>query len=103
VNYLSQFLLTWLLLPVVKHSAPGRSLASTRLTLSKGQCNWNSIRRITPLIKGTVWRRILVTRRIKDVKGKCGTDTHFEENYACKGTVYWHRIITIITNISALL
>jgi hypothetical protein len=28
VNYLSQFLLTWLLLPVVKHSAPGMSLAN---------------------------------------------------------------------------
>jgi hypothetical protein len=74
VNYLSQFLLTWLLLPVVKHSAPGRSLVSTRLTLLKGQCNRILItRRITPLIKGTVWNRILVTRRIKDVKGQRGT------------------------------
>ncbi len=73
MNYLSQFLLTWLLLPVVKHSAPGRNLASTLL---KGQCNWNKIlitRKITPLIKGTVWRRILVPRRIKAVKGQCGT------------------------------
>ncbi len=90
--------MTWLLLPVVKHSAPGRNLASTRLTLLKGQCNWNRIiitGRMTPVMKGRVRHKILVTRRIKAVKGKCGTDTHHQENYTFKGTVYWHK--TIIT------